>query len=128
MLKNQTFGRCAVCESADLEIDDGGYVYCALCGAKEDADGRFLPVRMAERDYHTFARTFEQCPYCGLRQTRRDTDDFLYCFSCKRIVVLPAPQSWFPPGAVCNLGFRCELIGIHAGPRSSSWAPIEAEP
>lgn len=117
MLHNRSFGRCSVCDAADLEIDDGGYLYCAICGAKENPRGQFLPVRRAERDYTSFSSSFEQCPHCGERQTRRDSDDFLYCLPCQRLVVLPAPEAWYPPGALCQLGLRCEVRGTPGGPR-----------
>lgn len=108
-MNHKSFGTCAVCELARCEIDDGGYLYCPMCGARENQNGWYVPVRHTEQDYEAFSRGFEACPYCGERQTRRDTDDFVYCFKCERIVVLPVPHAWIPPGAVCHLGFKCEL-------------------
>lgn len=108
-MSKQDFGRCAVCELRDLEVDDGGFLFCPGCGARENSRGWFVPTRMTESDYHGISRSFESCPFCGQRDTTRDTDDFVYCFRCLRVVVLPAPECWYPPGAICRLDFRCEL-------------------
>lgn len=105
----KTYGTCPVCEGSECEIDDAGCLFCPACGSRETMLGEFIPQRKSDRDYHAFSRSFEACPLCGERMTTRDSDDLLFCLGCARTLVVPVPDSWYPQGAVCQLGFRCEL-------------------
>ncbi len=104
------YGRCTVCAADDCEVDDGGYLFCPTCGAREALDGRYLPVRHDERDYSHYSRQLEQCPYCYDHNISRRSDDLVRCLSCHRMVLLPVPNAWLAPGAVCRID-RCQVPG-----------------
>ena len=113
------FGRCEVCDTCDLEIDDGGYLYCAVCGARETRSGELVPSRMVEKDYRSLARGIEACGRCRGRNTRRESDLHLVCFDCLALEVRPVPANWLPEGARCTIGF------LRGPPRPG---PLRAEP
>lgn len=102
-------GSCSVCEGSALEVDEGGYLFCGHCGARENFTGEFLPLRTDERDYAVHARGLEACGLCGGRNTRRESDDEVFCFDCATVDHRPVPERWLPTGANCRLNFRCAL-------------------
>ena len=104
MPSTRTYGRCDVCKRSELEIDDGGYLFCSVCGARETHAGEFVPSRMVEKDYRSLARGIEACGRCGGRNTRRESDIHLVCFDCMALEDRPVPQSWLPEGAHCAIG------------------------
>ncbi|MDE1882205.1 MAG: hypothetical protein KGI89_16850 [Euryarchaeota archaeon] len=105
-----------MCERGLCEIDDGGFLFCPECCAREDAQGLFLPVRADERDFHAFSIGLEACPSCGQAETRRESDDHVYCFRCERLVASSIPMTWVPVGATCRLDRSCRLF-----PRRTPW-------
>ena len=119
MSSSVAFGRCSVCAACDLEVDDGGYLYCGVCGARESPSGELVPSRMVEKDYRSLARGIEACSRCKGRNTRRESDLLLVCFDCLALEVRPVPENWLPEGARCS-------IGIFRGPPRPG--PLQADP